>query len=323
MRVPSGRKVSTLPAVLLVFCLRGMAFFAVAFLLFRAADVPEELNLDIANYRADYEGDYARYEWGYEALVAVMHQQLDLPFGAFWYILIGVQILIFLYAYETYTSGGAVIGFPLLLSLAVSTIGMQIRFGLSCALLVLALSCFYRSHRLRGILVAAIACSIHNAAYLITLLYAAVCFQFYFKRNWYIRLHLSFAVIVLAILALAANIEFLLMNGRYASYFGTEFFEAKSTSSVIYTIVILTWLGFLVTYKYLHPNPIILLHVALLAGALVLSTYAVLGGRLLVMSFFLEPITIMVFFRPKLSPLRLLLGLPLIALSWCKVLLLK
>jgi hypothetical protein len=271
---------------------RYAALCLIGVLLFRAADIPVEQNKDIDNYRLDYERSLNGYEAGYELIVQVMHQRLEVPFETFWMLVLIAQIFLLLLAYNLYGPTGGVWAYPILLSIAGSTIGMQVRFGLACALLILALVIFPR-HRLLAMVVAVAAGFIHNATVLFSILYGIVLIQSYIQREWKVHWSIPITVLSVAVAVTALNIELLLKNGRYESYFGTDYFEAKSAGSIVYTVVMLVCLGVHARSKHIRSQPEFLLHFILLISVIILHQYAVIGGRLLVMSFFLEPLTIM------------------------------
>lgn len=302
-------------------CTRYVALCTFVLLLFKAANIPETANLDIANYRADYEGSYNRYEVGYEFIVQMMNQKLDVTFERFWMLIIGAQIVIFLYAYNLHGALGGLLGFPVLLSLAGSTIGMQVRYGLSCALFLLGIVCLVRSRRILATTLVAAACLLHNATILITLLCWLILILAYAHNKWKIGWPVLFTLYGTVLYFITSNIEALLSTGRYVSYFGTVYFATKSTTSIVYTIIMLAGISFLLTRKQARLNVEIMMHIGLLIAVLCLSGYAVISGRLLVMTFFLEPVTIISLLDTRKPVHRLVIMLPLILLSWSKVVL--
>lgn len=289
------------------------------FILYSVANIPESENLDIANYRADYQQAQTAYEVGYGWLTHMFRDGLGVSFEDFWMSVLLIQIALLLLAYNTLRWRGLVLCFPVLLSIDVTVIGTQIRFGLACSLLIWAVLLYANSHRVMALAAAAVACQLHNAAYLMAALFCVGAGQvFLIKKSravWLLGCGLYLGLLA----GLALSIETVLSSGRYASYFGTEYFSGKSLGSIAYSLAVLSLLVAIFSLRPSKTPVEIVMHIALLVGVLVLSKYAIISGRMLVLSFFLEPLSIAKALEYKRSRKEYLLLGPLILASWSKV----
>jgi hypothetical protein len=248
--------------------------------------VPLDVNVDVDSYRQHYDESMLHWEVGYNFL-ASLAKAFNLSYEYFYIYYIAIEsalLSIFFSRFRIYSSYYVI---PAISLIAISVLGTQIRFGLS---IILFSFYFYSVSNWKIRLLALFsAVMMHNSsiALVLILIFCNIVDKITFnKKNIIIA-------ISLAIIIYLYSFDIILIFLNYFNYqysLDSDFLSARSLPSLIYNSTTIGLLLF--NFKKLDGSNTLIFkfYLTLLISSLIFSSFAIISGRLLLVSFLIQPI---------------------------------
>lgn len=232
-------------------------------------NIPADVNADIAEYKSDYYGDGNRFEYGY-GLLQSFFISFNLNFETFWMFLLIIQSV---FISMIYGPLHFFLNIPSFEFYAGYLLGTQVRYSIAalCFLVGMSVTRYWK------LIFFIVAVSFHYAACIMLAMWvlSIACINMSKNKLIFYSFVSAFCVYMLSFKIIDIIVSFTV----YEYYVGTDFFEPKSFSSILYMAASLTIAAYIVKRtNHYYLNDFFRIYFIALLTALAFSSFAVVSG---------------------------------------------
>lgn len=266
-------------------------------LLYFFIDFDSARNLDYIHYQNNYNNLYGQFEVGY-TFFERLAQKVGLNFDEFWHFLIFFELILISILYTNpYVF---ILALPNLIFLSQGLFGTQIRFGIAVLLCMVIYKFLFNSKKFYFFIAGT--ALFHNGSLVFLFI------SFYLKRMFSVERGLLFKrnlnallfyIIILILLSFFVRYIFLLLGYDYYAAENSKHMVVRSLSSIIYSFVLLIFIGFLLIYKrrVIDFSSMVYLGGGMLILSLIFYDFSIISGRYNLAFFLVEPFVLYSFYK--------------------------